>query len=123
MIYEISAHPLRSGKVKELTAEEYAAQALLAEQLLALPTTAYSGRAGDLAASAVVLQVNWQVEYGADPYVLASRNAPVQRTQTTWKKDVPLVDPRARQLTDQAIVASGSSLYGRGIRSYRGPQQ
>lgn len=121
-LYEVSAHPLRSGKVKELPPEEYDAQVLLAEHLLNLPTTAYAGRAAQLAASGVVLQVNWQIEYGADPYVLAQRNAPTHRTNTTWKKDVPLVDPRAQQLVDDAATVGGAGLYPV-LRSYRGPQR
>ena len=120
-IYDLSAHPLLSGKVKELDGPEFEAQALLAEGLLGLPATPYTGRAGALAASAVAMQINWQVEYGADPYVFTERNAPVHRTNSVWKDEVPLVDPRAKQLADQAAIISPAGVY-RGLRSIRGPQ-
>ena len=123
MLYvTVATHPLRSGEVQKMEEPVLGAQITLAESLLGLPEVAWTGRAAILAATAIVLQVNWQVEYNTDPFVLAAKNAPVSRTSTKYKDEIPLVDPRARQLVDEALGTLPSGRYGEGVRSLRGPQ-
>lgn len=123
MLYPaVASHALRSGAVQVLDQPKLDAQVALAESLLKLPEVAWTGRAAALATQAIVLQVNWQVEYNTDPYVYSSKNAVVQRTTTGYKDEVPLVDPRAQDLVDEAMGELPTGRWGPGLRSIRGPQ-
>jgi len=110
---------------KALASEEkLESHILLAETLLGVPVTPWTGRAAEQAQIAIVLQVNYQVEYEVEPFVKDKQTAStIHREEVWYKKNVPLVDPRARQIFDEAATLAGAGAFKNTIRSLRGPNQ
>ena len=67
--YDVSDHPLFSSKAKELDPNVLSEHIELAEDLLGLTGTAYTGASLPTAKRASVLQVNHQVEQGTSAAV------------------------------------------------------
>lgn len=75
MIYDITGHPMLTGKAALLDSTELAAHAEVAEILLKFHTfTAFEAGTDDYkrAASAIAMQVSFQVESGVEAFVMAS---------------------------------------------------
>lgn len=129
-LYDITSHPLLSSKATALKAAsepKFDAQVQMAESLLGLkePVETDAFRVGRVQ-MALALQVNWQLEYETDPFVLSSETSGIQRETVSYKPDVPLVDPRAQDIIDDLIEEDEDTLadtWGPGVRSVRGPQR
>lgn len=72
MLYPIDGHPLLSATAAALAPDVLEAQALVAERMLGLRGTAYTGDDADDAASAVALQVSLQVAKDPESYIASS---------------------------------------------------
>ncbi len=119
-IYTMTNHPLLMNKVKALDTPEFEANVLLAETLLKLPTSPWTGRDAEQAMQAIALQMNWQVEWKMDPYALASEFARIQGESKKYKPDVPVVNPQAAKILEPVLAAKGLGPF-RTLRSIRGP--
>jgi hypothetical protein len=85
ILYAVPAdHPLLSGKWPA-DAGEQAAQNALAEQLLDLRAPAYTGDAADELTTAVVLQINFQLQHGIEPHVIRTANQSNPGVSTTYR--------------------------------------
>jgi hypothetical protein len=101
MIYTIAEHPLLSQMAQELTPEALAAQGDVAEVVLGLSDTAYSGAMAERAATAVVLQVNYQIVVTPEVLVNASETRGERAESHFQPAQLPDVYPPAA-----ALVAS-----------------
>jgi hypothetical protein len=120
--YDITEHPLLSGKVTALQGGENGEEAFqaheeMAEAYLQLATgELYTGDRGVLVQHFLALQVNWQVEVGIDAHYLRSISSDHTKQSKVFK-DVPIINP--------AVSAGFFALmrtwgYGRTVRSIRG---
>lgn len=73
-VYLVSEHPLLSAKAKVLAAkeEDFAEQVALAADLLGVSETTYTGDALSKINRAVVLQLNYMLQLGMDPFIYRS---------------------------------------------------
>lgn len=132
-LYDIitTAHPLLSNKaltLKTAAQPKLEAQVQLAESLLGLAAPVETDPLRvDRVKMALALQVNWQLEYEADPFVLSSETSGIQRETISYRPDVPLVDPRAQEIIDGLVDVEDeedlTGLWGESVRSVRGPNR
>jgi hypothetical protein len=116
MRYDVSESPLLDSEAKALLrrdADAFAEQNALAEQLLGVDTFPATGPFVDVAPNfllskitrAVVLQVNYQIDLGTDGYALVSGDpSEIRRTFRSVRGEQPVVDARARQITDMVLA-------------------
>lgn len=112
MLMDITSHPLLTGKATAMSSDsaKFEAQQSLAEALLNL-TAEYIDRLSieqlARASMAVVLQVNFQLEQGLDPFVVSRASSTQQGEVHDYRGDA--VHPQARAILD-AIVVSDEDL-------------
>ena len=108
MLFTVTSHPLLSGKVVALAGDsaKFSAQQALAEAVLDL-TADYAARlTTDQTARvtmAVVLQMNFQVEQGLDPFVVSQESSVQQGETRTYTGHA--VHPQARAIIDAIVIA------------------
>lgn len=130
MLYDVNTHPRLNTKAVALQASSQAAfeaHVLQAEGLLALSTPVVTvPRLVELLKIAVVLQINWQLTWDADPYAIRYERADVTQESVGYKDDVPLVNPQAAAIVAQVNAELGdpnpSGLWADGLASIRGPR-
>jgi hypothetical protein len=90
------SNSLLSQEFTKLDADDQAAQQTLAELLLNLTSPAYTGRAGQELAYAVVLQVNFQVRHGVSPSLVRSTGNSRSGDTVTYRDRY--IDPAAARI-------------------------
>lgn len=129
MLYTVNHHPALSPKAKAMKQDStvvFDAQVLMAETLLGLFPPAYTdARVVAQLQLAVVLQVNWQVQYGMDPMVLSGQVVKVQDESVYYREDAGPVNPQAKAIVDTVLAGLGETdsggVWGPGVTSVRGP--
>jgi hypothetical protein len=114
-VYVVSEHPLLSVKAKALATnsakeEEFAEQVALAADLLGVSETTYTGDTLLKVNRAVVLQLNYQIQLGLDPFIFqsAASDRSKQSVQYRGGEDGPsLVFPQAANIIKQVQYESG----------------
>lgn len=109
MLIDITGSALISGKVAALPLEKRTAQHDLAEALLSLSAAFVERLSSEQMARvkmAVVLQLNFQVEQGLDPFIVQSQSAAAQGEARTYRDNA--MHPQAIAIV-QAIEFSDDS--------------
>lgn len=128
-MYDVTAHPILSEKAKKLVtdnAPQFAEYERMAERLLGIAGTSYTGDAGDDVLLAVAMQVNFELSSGTAPFIeQSSADKGTKQESVTYRAIPAMVDPRAKSiidavLADMAKAGTSSSMY-RTLRSARTP--
>lgn len=128
-MYDVSTHAILSDKAKALfvsNAPQFAEYTRMAERLLGVAGTSYSGTPGDDILLAVAMQVNFELSTGTAPFIEQSSSDKGTKQESVTYRAVPaMVDPRAKTIVDGVLAdlaAAGvdSSLY-QTLRSVRTP--
>jgi hypothetical protein len=112
ILYPVHEHPLITSRAKELlisNQEAFEAHNAMAEYLLSLNGTQLVSDEADVAAIAVAMQVNFQIQQGLDPYIAINLNTGGQSQKgTTFRgyKTPPVIHIQARRLADSLIRES-----------------
>lgn len=97
MAYTLTGHPLLSDDAQNLSPEQQASQQLVAEVVLGLRGTSYTGSDQEEAEAALALQVSLQVAVDPEAY-LASSVTRGSRS-ITYRNQIP-VHPLAKEIAD-----------------------
>ena len=109
ILYPVSQHALMTDRARALLTknqEAFEAHNAMAEFLLSLNGTQFTGDDAEMAAISVALQVNFQIEQGLDPYIAINLNTGGQAQKgTTFRgyKTPPVIHIQARRLADSLI--------------------
>lgn len=112
ILYPVSEHALITPRAKEVllkNQEAFEAHNAMAEYLLSLNDTLFVSNDAEMAAIAVALQVNFQIEQGLDPYIAINLNTGGQAQKgTTFRgyKTPPVIHIQARRIADSLIRAT-----------------
>lgn len=103
--YAVSNHPMASPAQLALTDSQYEVHYRLAVALLGLDGVQLTGRDVQAAATAVTLQINWQLAHDTVSWILQAES----RGERAWtfRDAVPMVDPRAQALVTRLVGAAG----------------
>lgn len=117
-LVSVTGHPLLTNKVVVLAPEKFSAQHDLAEALLGLDSS-FVGRLTTEQLTrvqlAVVLQLNFQVEQGLDPYTIQSKSSTQQGESVTYRPDA--VHPQAKAIIDGTVLTNDTG--GDMVRRFR----
>ena len=100
-MYSITSHPLLSEAAKELGQPAMAAQQLVAERVLGLIGTDYTGSAKLEAEGALALQVSLQVAQDPEAYLATSVTRGSR--SITYRNDVP-IHPLALEIAERLFA-------------------
>lgn len=101
MSYDVAGHDLLSAEATGLAPEVLSAQGLVAEEMLGLADTDFTGEKAERAARAVALQVNALVAAGPDAGVFSSVGRG-SRSVSYKQGGVPL-NPAAKKIADRLL--------------------
>jgi len=124
-MYDVSTNAILTAKAKAMVTDDlpqFTENTRLAERLLGVSGTSYSGTVGSEVQLAIAMQVNFQLATGVTPYIESgSSDKGTKQESVTYRQNQPLVDPRARALIDAVLlsIASDSNSSFTTVRSVR----
>lgn len=120
-LYSIAGNPLLSTEAAALSPEALEAHNIVAEEVLGLVGTTYTGDEAVRAAHAVALQVNYQVSL--PPSVWSVKEEQVGPLKTVYRDNLPPVNPFAASMVSSLLIAvTGSAGVGAGWARF-GPRR
>lgn len=105
-LYPVDAHPLLSAAAGQWAPEVLAAQTVLAEQLLGLTGTTFTGADAEQAAFANVLQVNLQASLPADVWIIKSETRGARSVTYRDGINAMTIQPQAKALADALLATT-----------------
>jgi hypothetical protein len=113
-IYDLTGHPQLDEAVVEAGPEYLDYQTLIAEATLGVASPRFEGEALEpaleLARTALVIQVNWQENTGADARMLSGSSRAGVSFRSEGKSGLlPLADPQARIVWARAVAMAVSA--------------
>lgn len=117
--YNVGGHPLLSPAANALATGALTEHALLAESLLGLAGSTYTGREAEDATRAVALQVNLQVESDVEPFILSAVTRGARSATYRGVSVHPTASALVRALAQAHATETDPTTGWRALRSLR----